>query len=136
MKTSAVIEVYKALKEAKLTKMESKEKFQVIKIMRSIKPVAEEWDAFMATVDEKLKGENHEAIVAMIQQWQREGDNTTLTMEERKKINEYIAKFNTERNELINAELAKEVEVSFERFVDSNDMDVNVLTMLSENICG
>lgn len=143
MKTSAVIEVYKALKEAKLTKMESKEKFQIIKIMRAVKPVAEEWDAFMATVDEKLKGENHETIVAMIQQWQREGDNTTLTMEERKEVNEYIAKFNAERNELINAELAKEVEVSFERiseeaferFVDSNDMDVSVLTTLSESIC-
>lgn len=143
MKTSAVIEVYKALKEAKLTKMESKEKFQIIKIMRAVKPVAEEWDAFMATVDEKLKGENHETIVAMIQQWQREGDNTTLTMEERKEVNEYIAKFNAERNELINAELAKEVEVSFERiseeaferFVDSNDMDVSVLTILSESIC-
>lgn len=144
MKTSTIIEVYKALKEAKLTKMESKEKFAVIKIMRSIKPIAEEWDAFMATVDEKLKGENHEAIVAMIQQWQKEGDNTTLTMEERKEVNEYIAKFNAERNELINAELAKEVEVSFERiseetferFIDSNDMDVNVLTILSESICG
>lgn len=144
MKTSTIIEVYKALKEAKLTKMESKEKFAVIRIMRAVKPVAEEWDAFMATVDEKLKGENHEAIVAMIQQWQKEGDNTTLTMEERKEVNEYIAKFNAERNELINAELAKEVEVSFERiseetferFIDSNDMDVNVLTMLSENICG
>lgn len=144
MKRSTIIEVYKALKEAKLTKMESKEKFAVIRIMRAVKPVAEEWDAFMATVDEKLKGENHEAIVAMIQQWQKEGDNTTLTMEERKEVNEYIAKFNAERNELINAELAKEVEVSFERiseetferFIDSNDMDVNVLTMLSENICG
>lgn len=144
MKTSTIIEVYKALKEAKLTKMESKEKFAVIRIMRAVKPVAEEWDAFMATVDEKLKGENHEAIAAMIQQWQKEGDNTTLTMEERKEVNEYIAKFNAERNELINAELAKEVEVSFERiseetferFIDSNDMDVNVLTMLSENICG
>ena len=144
MKTSTVIEVYKALKEAKLTKMESKEKFAVIRIMRAVKPVAEEWDAFLSTVDEKLRGEGHEEMVAKIQQWQKEGDNTTLTMEERKEVNEYIAKFNAERNELINAELAKEVEVSFERiseeaferFVDSNDMDVNMLTMLSENICG
>lgn len=144
MKTSTIIEVYKALKEAKLTKMESKEKFAVIRIMRAVKPVAEEWDAFLSTVDEKLRGECHEEMVAKIQQWQKEGEQTTLTMEERKEVNEYIAKFNAERNELINAELAKEVEVSFERiseeaferFIDSNDMDVNVLTILSESICG
>lgn len=144
MKTSTIIEVYKALKEAKLTKMESKEKFAVIRIMRAVKPVAEEWDAFLSTVDEKLRGEGHEEMVAKIQQWQKEGEQTTLTEEERREVNAYIMRYNKEREELLHAELAKEVEVSFERiseeaferFIDSNDMDVNVLTILSESICG
>lgn len=143
MKTSTVIEVYKALKEAKLTKMESKEKFQVIKIMRAVKPVAEEWDAFIATVDEKLRGEGHEEMAAKIQQWQKEGEQTTLTEEERREVNAYIMRYNREREELLHSELAKEVEVkfeplteeAFERFLDSNDMTVEVLGLLSEAIC-
>lgn len=143
MKTSTVIEVYKALKEAKLTKMESKEKFQVIKIMRAIRPVAEEWDAFISTVDEKLRGDGHEEMVAKIQQWQKEGEQTTLTEEERREVNAYIMRYNKERSELLSSELAKEVEVAFEpltdeafeRFIDSNDMTVEVLGLLSEAIC-
>lgn len=143
MKTSTIIEVYKALKEAKLTKMESKEKFQVIKIMRAVKPVAEEWDAFLSTVDEKLRGEGHEEMVAKIQQWQKEGEQTTLTEEERREVNAYIMRYNRERDELLHSELAKEVEVkfeplteeAFERFLDSNDMTVEVLGVLSEAIC-
>lgn len=143
MKTSTVIEVYKALKEAKLTKMESKEKFAVIRIMRAVKPVAEEWDAFLSTVDEKLRGEGHEEMVAKIQQWQKEGEQTTLTEEERREVNAYIMRYNREREELLHSELAKEVEVkfeplteeAFERFLDSNDMTVEVLGLLSEAIC-
>lgn len=143
MKTSTIIEVYKALKEAKLTKMESKEKFQVIKIMREIKPTAEEWDSFISTVDEKLKGENHDEMAEKIKQWQKEGENTTLTLDERKEVNEYIAKYNAERNELVNAEMEKEVEVkyerisqeAFERLVDSNDLSVGVMEMLYGELC-
>lgn len=143
MKTSIIIEVYKALKEAKLTKMESKEKFAVIRIMRAVKPVAEEWDAFLSTVDEKLRGEGHEEMVAKIQQWQKEGEQTTLTEEERREVNAYIMRYNREREELLHSELAKEVEVkfepltdeAFERFIGSNDMTVEVLGLLSEAIC-
>lgn len=138
-----IIEVYKALKEAKLTKMESKEKFAVIRIMRAVKPVAEEWDAFLSTVDEKLRGEGHEEMVAKIQQWQKEGEQTTLTEEERREVNAYIMRYNKERSELLSSELAKEVEVkfeplteeAFERLIDSNDMTVEVLGLLSEAIC-
>ena len=143
MKISTIIEVYKALKEAKLTKMESKEKFAVIRIMRAVKPVAEEWDAFLSTVDEKLRGEGHEEMVAKIQQWQKEGEQTTLTEEERREVNAYIMRYNREREELLHSELAKEVEVkfeplteeAFERFLDSNDMTIEVLGLLSEAIC-
>lgn len=143
MKISMIIEVYKALKEAKLTKMESKEKFAVIRIMRAVKPVAEEWDAFLSTVDEKLRGEGHEEMVGKIQQWQKEGEQTTLTEEERREVNAYIMRYNREREELLHSELAKDVEVkfepltdeAFERFLDSNDMTVEVLGLLSEAIC-
>lgn len=143
MKTSTIIEVYQLLNTAKLTKMESKEKFQVIKIMRAMKPVAEEWDSFVKTIDEKLKGEHHEDMLAKAQQWQKEGEKTTLSLDERMAVNEYFGKFDKERRELIASERSKEVDVlfdklteeAFERLVDSNDFNVGQIIALQEAIC-
>lgn len=143
MKTSTIIEIYSVLREAKLTKMESKEKFQVIKIMRAMKPVAEEWDSFVKTIDEKLKGENHEEMLSKAQQWQKEGDKTTLSLDERMAVNEYFAKFNKDRMEMITSEQSKEVNVlfdklteeAFEHLVDSNDFNVGQILALQEAIC-
>lgn len=143
MKTSTIIEVYQLLNSAKLTKMESKEKFQVIKIMRAMKPVAEEWDSFVKTIDEKLKGENHEEILAKAQQWQKEGDKTTLSLDERMAVNEYFSKFDHERRQLVASEQSKEVNIifdkmteeAFERLVDSNDFNVGQILALQEAIC-
>lgn len=143
MKTSTIIEIYSVLREAKLTKMESKEKFQVIRIMRAMKPVAEEWDSFVKTMDEKLRGENHEDMLAKAQQWQKEGEKTTLSLEERMAVNEYFGKLDRERRELIASEQSKEVNIlfdklteeAFEHLVDSNDFVVGQILALQEAIC-
>lgn len=143
MKTSTIIEVYQLLNTAKLTKMESKEKFQVIKIMRAMKSVAEEWDSFVKTMDEKLKGDNHEEMLAKAQQWQKEGEKTTLSLDERMAVNEYFSKFNKDRTEMITSEQSKEVNIifdklteeAFERLVDSNDFNVGQIVALQEAIC-
>lgn len=143
MKTSTIIEVYQLLNTAKLTKMESKEKFQVIKIMRAMKPVAEEWDSFVKTIDEKLKGENHEEMLSKAQQWQKEGEKTTLSIDERMAVNEYFGKFDHERKQLVASEQSKEVNIifdklteeAFERLVDSNDFNVGQILALQEAIC-
>lgn len=143
MKTSTIIEVYQLLNTAKLTKMESKEKFQVIRIMRAMKPVAEEWDSFVKTMDEKLKGEHHEDMLAKAQQWQKEGEKTTLSLDERMAVNEYFGKLDRERRQLIASEQSKEVNIlfdklteeAFERLVDSNDFVVGQILALQEAIC-
>ena len=143
MKTSTIIEVYQLLNNAKLTKMEAKEKFQVIKIMRAMKPVAEEWDSFIKTMDEKLRDDNHEEMLAKAQQWQKEGEKTTLSLDERMAVNEYFGKLDKERRELIASEQSKEANVlfdklteeAFERLMDSNDFNVGQILALQEAIC-
>ena len=140
MKTSTIIEVYQLLNNAKLTKMEAKEKFQVIKIMRAMKPVAEEWDSFIKTMDEKLKDDNHEEMLAKAQRWQKEGEKTTLSLDERMEVNEYFGKLERERRELIAPEQSKEVDVSFdklteeafEHLIDSNDFVVYQIMSLQD----
>ena len=143
MKTSTIIEVYQLLNNAKLTKMESKKKFQIIRIMRAMKPVTEEWDSFVKTMDEKLKGEHHEEMLAKAQQWQKEGEKTTLSLDERMAVNEYFGKLDRERRQLVASEQSKEVNIlfdklteeAFEHLVDSNDFNVGQIVALQEAIC-
>ena len=144
LKTSEIVSTYKLLSDAKLTKMESGDKFKVIKIMRAMKPIAEEWDSFLKTVDEKLKKENHDSIIEKAQKWQQEGDKTSLTNEEKIEINKYLFEFQNEKEECIREELDKEVsldfeklnESSFEKLVDSNDWKVNEILSLETVVKG
>lgn len=144
MKTSEIIAAYKLLNDAKLTKMESGDKFKVIKMMRAMKPVAEEWDSFLKTVDDKLKKENHDAIVEKAQKWQQEGDKTTLTNEEKVEVNKYLLEYQKEKDECIREELEKAVtlefeklgEGAFEKLMDSNDWPVKDILSLDAAIKG
>ena len=131
-KTSEIVSVYKTLSESKLTKMETSDKAKVLKAMREMKPIAEEWDSFLKTVDEKIQKENHQEIMGKVAQWQKEGENTTLSEEERIEINKYLIEYQREKDTCINDELEKKVnlevakisESAFEKLVDSNDWEV------------
>lgn len=138
LKTSEIVGVYKLLSDAKLTKMESSDKFKVIKMMRAMRPTSDEWDEFLKTVDEKLKKDNHDEIIEKARKWQQEGENTTLTNDEKVEINTYLVNFEKEKQECINDELKKNVplefeklsESAFEKLMDSNDWKVNEILEL------
>lgn len=140
LKTSEIVSVYAILKDAKLTKMESTDKFKVLKVMRVMQPIADEWDSFIANVDKKLQKENHEEIIEKAKKWNSEGENTTLTNEEKIEINKYLFEFEQEKKSCLKDELEKEVELSFdkinesafEKLIDSNDWEViKMLTLES-----
>lgn len=138
LKTKDIIGVYKVLSDAKLTKMESSDKFKVIKMMRAMRPIAEEWDSFLKTVDEKLKKDNHDNIIEKAQKWQQDGDKTTLTTEEKIEINKYLVEFHKEKEECIREELEKDAnlefdkinDLAFEKLIDSNDWEVGKIIEL------
>lgn len=144
LKVSEVIGVYSTLKDAKLTKMESADKFKVIKIMRPMQGVADEWDKFMENVDKKLQKENHEEIIQKARKWQEEGEKTTLTDEEKIEINRYLITFQKEKDECVKDELEKVVSLdfekltqdAFEKLIDSNDWEVNKMMQLESLIVG
>lgn len=131
-KTSEIVSVYKTLSESKLTKLETSDKAKVLKAMRAMKPVADEWESFIKTVDEKIQKENHQEIIEKVAQWQKEGENTTLSEGERIEINKYLIEYQREKDTCINDELEKKVnlefakisESAFEKLVDSNDWEV------------
>lgn len=132
MKIKQIIEAYATLKNAKLTQMSSEDKFKVIKIMRVLRPIATEWDEFIQTIDDKCKGETHDDIIKDAQQWQNEGDKTSISLTRRIEINSYLDRYNKERQKMVEEEQNKEIEVifdklsekAFEKFIESNDFDI------------
>lgn len=79
---------------------------------------------------------------AKAQQWQKEGDETTLTEEERKEINATIIKYENSVRECIIEELNTEVEVDmptineamFEKLMASNDWEAKTALFVADEI--
>ena len=142
MKTKDVVEAYKALKNAKLTKVPTNAKMKIIKIALSLSKVSAQWDEFSKTVFEKCKGESHDAMVADLQKWQNEGNQTSLPIERRIAISQYMTKYNEETARLLDEENNKEVDMSFEKIseevfnaiIDSNDFDIETVMPLYDVI--
>ena len=116
-----VVECYKALGEAKVTKLEESEVIKVVKARKAIRPIADDYEAFLKDCQEKFKPENWDEIQTKLQQWQKEGENTTLTEAERIEINKVLINYQSNINAAIEEELSKEVEVSIEKLKEDSD---------------
>ena len=140
MKTQKISEAYRTINAAKLTKMEDKEKFIVIKAMRVLKPISASFEEFINDAREKLKGEQFDNMQQKARQWQEEGEKTSLTPDERKQVNTYFNEYTQRVNECVREEADKEHELpydrlseeAFGRFIASNDYDVATIMELQE----
>lgn len=140
MKTIDIVSAYRIINSAKLTKMDDADKFKTIKAIRAIKPIVESFNSFVSDARERLKPENFDAMQKKASQWQEEGENTTLTMEERRQLNLYFSEYNKKVEECVKEESEKEHELGYERlseeafgkFMASNDWDVRTALMLED----
>lgn len=134
--------VYRLLNEAKIAKMESKDQIKLVRIVRKLKGVMAPFDDFVKDAEEKLKGENHDEMERKWQQWQREGDKTTLSEEERSTVAEYKTEYNKKLNDCLLEEFVREHEVefekideaAFEKLIASNDWPVYGIILVEELI--
>lgn len=141
-KVDNIVSLYNILKEAKLTKLADADKYTVIKILRKLRPTAEKFEEDKKDASERLKPENWEDIIAKAQQWQKEGNETTLTEEEKKEINAVIIKYENSVRECIIEELNTEVEVDmptiseavFEKLMASNDWEAKTALFVADEI--
>lgn len=141
MKTIDIVSAYRTINSAKLTKMDDADKYKVIKAIRAIKPIVESFDSFVSDARERLKPEDFADVQKKATQWQEEGENTTLTVEERRQLNLYFAEYNKKVEECVKEESEKEHELAYERlsedafgkFMASNDWDVST-TILTESV--
>lgn len=109
-----IVSAYKVLGEAKVTKLEEGEVIKVVKARKAMRPIADDFDAFLKDCQEKFKPENWDEVQEKIAQWQKEGENTTLTEAERVELNKAIIGYQQKVDGAVKDELAREVEISVE----------------------
>lgn len=146
IKTSEVINIYSIIKSAKVSKVaEDAEKYNIIKAIRPLKKIAEEFESWQKDAIETLKADNHDEMVAKAQKWQaeeKEGKEISLTEAERIELNKYFYKFNNDVNKCMSDELNKENELdittirekSFEQLISSNDWSVEQIMQIESYI--
>lgn len=140
MTTNAILSAYKLLNDSKLTKMEDKDKFIVIKAVRKFKPIATDFADFQKDAQEKLKSENFEDMQKKAQQWQKEGEKTTISEDERREINTFFNEYYKKLEDCLREESEKVHELEYEKLsedafgklVSSNDFKVDDIIKIQD----
>lgn len=120
MKIKEIVTAYKALGDAKVSNLEESEILKIIKARKEMRPIVEDFEAFLKDCQDKFKPENWESFQDKLQQWQKEGDNTTLTEEEKIWVNGIFITYQNNINAAIKEEQEKEVEVNIEKLNDDS----------------
>ena len=134
MKRIEAYKAYKLLQESRLTKMQDSDKFLVIKAMRELRPLSEEYEKDEKEGLEALKDEGFESMqekAAKHEEALREGNKEgLLPLEELNEVNAFFREYQKNVKKLLEDIQNKECEFSYKRisedafgkFVASNDL--------------
>lgn len=139
MKVKEIVSAYKVLGEAKVSNLEESEIKKIVLNRKAMRNIVEEFEAFLKDCQEKFKPENWDELQSKIQQWQQEGDKTTLSEEERIAINKTIIEYQVKINNAIKEEENRIVEINIEtlseesitRLLKHNDWQTSKLDDIS-----
>lgn len=140
MKTIEAIKAYAAINESKLTKLSGADKITVVRIAKVLKPIVKEYEEFVVDAQERLKSEGFDEMVRKAQQWRKEGESTSLSVEERGEINAFFNNYNMlvakclteEENKDVVVDCPKLSEEGFVAFVGDNDFSVETIALIEE----
>lgn len=115
LKTESAVMAYSILNTAKLRGIENNIKFELVKIVCKLKPVATAFEAFREDVQTRLRSENFDEMQQKAQEWQKQEQegNVTLSEEERIAINKFFNEYANNVNACIKEEAEKNVDVDF-----------------------
>lgn len=113
-KVKEVVSAYKVLGDAKVVKLDEAEVIKVVKARKAMRPIADDYEAFLKDCQEKFKPEGWDEIKKKLQQWQQEGENTTLTEAERIELNKAVIGYQKKIDAALKDELKREVELNIE----------------------
>lgn len=139
MKVKEIVSAYRVLGEAKVSNLEESEIKKIVLNRKAMRNIVEEFEAFLKDCQEKFKPENWDELQSKIQQWQQEGDKTTLSEEERIAINKTIIEYQVKINNAIKEEENRIVEINIEtlseesitRLLKHNDWQTSKLDDIS-----
>ena len=120
MKVKEIVSAYKVLGEAKVSNLEESEIKKIVLNRKAMRNIVEEFEAFLKDCQEKFKPENWDELQPKIQQWQQEGDKTTLSEEERIEINKTIIEYQIKINNAIKEEENRIVEINIEKLSEES----------------
>lgn len=125
MKTTVdkIVKAYAKLGDVKVTTLEDKEVMKVIRMRKAMRPVSEDFNAFLEDVKTKFKPEGFEDTVRKAQEeWEK------MTDSEKRAANELVTGYNRKVDEAVKEEADREVEIEFEQFSEES-----VVRMMKEN---
>lgn len=135
MKTTVdkIVKAYAKLGDVKVTTLEDKEVMKVIRMRKAMRPVSEDFNAFLEDVKTKFKPEGFEETVRKAQEgWDKMSDS------EKRAANELVTGYNRKVDEAVKEEADREVEIEFEplsedsltKLMKENSMTVAEMEML------
>lgn len=122
MKVKSIVEAYKLLGNAKSTNLDDADKGKILKARKAMRPIADEFEAFLKDTQEMFKPEGWEETQKKLAQWQQEGEKTTLSEEERIAINKALIGYQSAIDKAVKTELDKEVEIEIEKLSEGSDI--------------
>lgn len=141
MRTDTAVIAYNALNDAKLGKLSGTEQYQVITVMRSLRPIAEEYTKNVQLVQEKVKDERHDEMEAKRKELTNiEASGKEAPAKDVREVNEYFAAMNQRAVDLLKGINEEEQTLSFEKaakelinkLIESNDFTGRQLMALDE----
>ncbi|MCF0185660.1 MAG: hypothetical protein HUJ98_04120 [Bacteroidaceae bacterium] len=141
MNIQTALQIYPLLKEAKLTKITSREdKISIIRSLGLMKCEIEKYEEYQELGLEKLKKENHEELRQKALVWteqEKNGKEITLSLEEQKSLSEYFSAYAKDVNEYMK-QYPQDIEIivdkiseqSFGELIDSNDWTTSQCELL------
>lgn len=115
MKLKEAVSLYKTLGDAKVSVLSESDITIIVKIRKSLRAIVEDYDAFLKDCQDKFKPEDWDDIQEKINKWQQEGENTSLSSEERIEINKIVLNYQNKINSAVKEELEKNINIDVEK---------------------
>lgn len=115
MKIKEIVTIYKTLGEAKVTKLEESEVIKIVKARKEMRKYSDDYEAFLKDVQEKFKPEDWDDVQTKVQKWQQEGENTTLTDEQKIELNKVLFEYQRKIDASLKEELDRDVDITFDK---------------------
>lgn len=116
VKIEKILSLYPTLSVATFSGMRKETKCKFVRMCINMKKHYDECQESFKEALERLKGENHDAIIAKAQKLEQEKEKCDLTDEEKIEVNNYVAELNSALNECMRKEVEKEVTLNCDKF--------------------